>query len=105
MQSADREEALFAAVLEKPTPAERAAYLDGACGGDHALRARIEALLAAHAASGGVLDAPLTSCSSSKLQRVWSHGPAAMNARLAISWPKRKSGASSLSRARRATIS
>jgi WD40 repeat protein/serine/threonine protein kinase len=58
MQPADREEALFAAALEKPTPAERAAYLDGACGSDHALRARIEALLAAHAASGGVLDAP-----------------------------------------------
>jgi WD40 repeat protein/serine/threonine protein kinase len=64
MPSADREEALFAAALEKPTPAERAAYLDGACGGDHALRARIEALLAAHAASGGVLDAPPESLTS-----------------------------------------
>ena len=58
MPTTDREEALFAAILEKPTRAERAAYLEGACGADHALRERIEALLAAHDASGGVLDAP-----------------------------------------------
>ena len=58
MPTTDREEALFAAVLEKPTRPERAAYLEGACGADHALRERIEALLAAHNAPGGVLDAP-----------------------------------------------
>jgi WD40 repeat protein/serine/threonine protein kinase len=58
MPTADREEALFTAALEKRKPAERAAYLEGACGGDDALRARIEALLAAHEAAGGVLDAP-----------------------------------------------
>ncbi|MGO9915107.1 MAG: protein kinase, partial [Isosphaeraceae bacterium] len=58
MPTADREEALFAAILEKPTRAERAAYLEGACGADHALRERIEALWAAHDASGGVLDTP-----------------------------------------------
>ena len=29
MPTADREEAIFAAVLEKPTRAERAAYLEG----------------------------------------------------------------------------
>ncbi len=52
------EKKLFAAVLEKPTRAERAAYLEGACGADHALQERIEALLAAHCASDGVLDAP-----------------------------------------------
>jgi serine/threonine-protein kinase len=58
MPTADREEVLFAAALEKPTRAERAAFLEGACGADHALRARLEALLAAHEGSGGVLDAP-----------------------------------------------
>jgi len=42
-----REEALFAAALAKPS-AERAAFLDGACHGDPALRQRLEALLAAH---------------------------------------------------------
>ncbi len=50
MPTIDREEAIFAAVLDKPTRAERVAYLEGACGGDLALRARIEALLAAHEA-------------------------------------------------------
>jgi WD40 repeat protein/serine/threonine protein kinase len=58
MATDHREEALFAAALEKRTPAERAAYLEGACGDDHALRARIESLLAAHDASVDVLDAP-----------------------------------------------
>ena len=41
------EEALFALALSKPA-AERAAWLDRECGGDSALRQRLEALLAAH---------------------------------------------------------
>ena len=57
MPSADREEALFVAALEKPTAAEARGLLDGACGGDRLLRERIEALLAAHDTSAGVLDA------------------------------------------------
>src|SRR5678816_2245083 len=43
----NREEALFALALEKPAE-KRAAFLDGACLGDYALRQRLEALLAAH---------------------------------------------------------
>jgi serine/threonine protein kinase len=39
---------LFLAALEKATPAERAAFLDGACAGDAALRRRVEALLQAY---------------------------------------------------------
>src|SRR5262245_40880403 len=58
MSTADREEALLAAILEKPTRAERAAFLDGACSQDPPLRARLEALLAAHEGGGGALDAP-----------------------------------------------
>jgi len=54
---AQREAALFAAALERP-PAERAAFLDGACHGDPALRARLEALLAAHEHPAALLDAP-----------------------------------------------
>ena len=42
-----REEALFALALEKPVE-KRAAFLDAMCEGDAALRARLEALLAAH---------------------------------------------------------
>lgn len=43
----NREEALFQAAVQL-TGAERAAFLNGACLGDHALRQRLEALLAAH---------------------------------------------------------
>ena len=32
------DETIFAAALEKPTPAERSAFLDEACAGDAALR-------------------------------------------------------------------
>ena len=50
----EREAALFALVVEKPV-AERAAILQIFCGEDNALRQRIEALLAAHEAPGGIL--------------------------------------------------
>src|SRR3954463_10803282 len=52
------EEILLAAV-EKRTPAERAAYLDGACGADAALRALVEGLLASHEQAGSFLEQPL----------------------------------------------
>ena len=42
-----REEALFALALEKPAE-KRSAFLDAICESDEALRARLEALLAAH---------------------------------------------------------
>jgi WD40 repeat protein/serine/threonine protein kinase len=77
MPTADREEALFAAALEKPTRAERAAYLEGACGEDLALRGRIEALLAAHDAAGGVLDAPLSVLLPTAAYRPLTEGPGA----------------------------
>jgi sugar lactone lactonase YvrE len=51
------EHEVFLAALDKE-PAERAAYLDGACGGDTALRRRIEALLRSHAGARGFLDVP-----------------------------------------------
>jgi hypothetical protein len=50
-----REEALFALAMEKPAE-KRAALLDVMCEGDPALRARIEALLAAHEQSATLLD-------------------------------------------------
>ncbi len=46
----NREETLFAAALERPFQ-ERAAFLDGACLGDAALRSRVESLLASHEAT------------------------------------------------------
>ena len=46
----ERQREIFLKALEKPSPAERAAYLDGACGDDLALRAQVEALLQHHTA-------------------------------------------------------
>ena len=51
------EETLFHEALGQP-PAERAAFLDQACAGQPQLRAAVEALLAAHEASGSFLDRP-----------------------------------------------
>jgi serine/threonine protein kinase/lipopolysaccharide biosynthesis regulator YciM len=45
-----RVKSLFLAAAELADPAERAAFLDRECGGDHALRQRVEALLRADAA-------------------------------------------------------
>src|ERR1022692_3204365 len=53
----NREIEIFNSALERTTPAERAAYLDGACGDDAELRSRIEALIRAHEQAGGFLPA------------------------------------------------
>ncbi len=52
------EESLFAAALERPTAADRRAFLKEACAGDEALRQRLERLLAAHERTLGILDQP-----------------------------------------------
>jgi uncharacterized protein (TIGR03067 family) len=49
---------IFLAVLDLPDPAARAAYLDAACGGDAARRARVDALLQAHESAGSFLAEP-----------------------------------------------
>jgi serine/threonine protein kinase/tetratricopeptide (TPR) repeat protein len=49
---------LFSAALDHEAGAERDAYLGGACGGDAALRARIEGLLRAHEHGGWFLEPP-----------------------------------------------
>jgi hypothetical protein len=49
-------ESIFAAGLGKALGAERRAFLDGACGGDDALRRRIERLLEADDQTGGILE-------------------------------------------------
>jgi hypothetical protein len=51
------ERELFLTALDKE-PAEWAAYLGGACGGDAGLRRRIEALLRSHAGACGFLEVP-----------------------------------------------
>ena len=50
------EEAIFVAALEHTSIAERSAFIDEACGGDAALRNRIEALLGSHQHAGTFLN-------------------------------------------------
>lgn len=50
-------EAIYLDALQKAVPAERAAYLDAACGSDTALRDQVEQLLAAHSSAGQFLEA------------------------------------------------
>jgi serine/threonine protein kinase/Flp pilus assembly protein TadD len=54
----NREEHVFEAALQFPTPELRAAYLKGACGNDETLRQRVEALLKANERAGSFLDQP-----------------------------------------------
>ena len=51
-------ESILFAAIKKTTPAERAAYLDGACGTDLKLRKEIEVLLQAHERSGEFMEKP-----------------------------------------------
>jgi serine/threonine protein kinase/WD40 repeat protein len=52
-------EAIFSAALEKPSAAERADYLQEACGSDVELRGEVERLLSAAPKVGAFLDLPL----------------------------------------------
>jgi hypothetical protein len=67
-------EAIFLAALDHTNPAERAAYVEGACAGDLALLARVHELLASHDESHGPLDAAPPGCE--RLQQTQSYaGP------------------------------
>ena len=55
---------LFLEALEKPSPAERAAFLDGACRDNAALRSAVEELLANHR-EDSFLEAPALSIPTS----------------------------------------
>ncbi len=52
-------EEILQAAVEKKSPGERAAYLEGACGDDVALRNLVDGLLQAHEAAGSFLEQPL----------------------------------------------
>src|SRR5262249_18439563 len=51
-------EDIFLAAVEK-APADRAGYLDAACGADAELRTQVEALLRSHEEAGSLLEQPL----------------------------------------------
>src|SRR3954454_8182736 len=52
------QESIFLHALKIASPAERAAYLERACGDDRALRGEVEGLLRANLQSGDLLDLP-----------------------------------------------
>jgi uncharacterized membrane protein len=54
----NRTQAVFSLAVEATDAAARAQVLNRECGADTELRQRVEALLAAHDASGGFLDRP-----------------------------------------------
>jgi eukaryotic-like serine/threonine-protein kinase len=61
MTDADRHlMTIFTGALDRDSGPQRAAYLDEACGGDAALRDRVEALLRAHEQLGGFLEPRVT---------------------------------------------
>ena len=59
------ESQVFAEALKRSSPAERAAYLDGACAGNPQLRADVDALLQAHARDPGFLARPAGTAATS----------------------------------------
>ena len=76
-----REEALFQAASQLTGPA-RSAFLAQACADNAALRARLEALLAAHEASAGVLaDEPAADSRALLRYFVWVSNKEMLNCR------------------------
>jgi eukaryotic-like serine/threonine-protein kinase len=55
---------IFAEAIERFSPDEWDAYLDRACGNDAKLRRRVQFLVKAHVAEGGLLDTPATAAAS-----------------------------------------
>jgi serine/threonine protein kinase/Tol biopolymer transport system component len=68
-------EAIYNAALSKKSGTERSAYLDSACGGDSALRARVEALLKAHDRVGEFLEIPPPFVDAPVLDESLTEGP------------------------------
>ena len=58
-QNEPSDESIFALALEKPSPAERAAFVEGACVGNPTLLERVEGLLRSHEEAGSFLQQPL----------------------------------------------
>jgi WD40 repeat protein/serine/threonine protein kinase len=57
-EPAGNPEVIFLAALDRTTPQERVAYIEGACAGQPGLLQRVRELLAAHEQSRGPLDVP-----------------------------------------------
>jgi eukaryotic-like serine/threonine-protein kinase len=68
-------EPIFLAALDKATPHERAAYVEGACAGRRELLQRVRELLGCHEASQGPLDAPPPGLGAPVDESPMSEGP------------------------------
>jgi len=77
------EEALFALAVRKPQE-ERAAFLERECGGDSALRQRIEQLLATHEGSGPSLEQPTAPSGATTAMLPPEEGPGTVISRYKI---------------------
>ena len=77
MTAMSPDEAVFFAALARVDPAERAAYLDEACGADADLRRRVERLLAAHPRVGSFLrdDAAVAPSPPAESGPTWAAAP------------------------------
>jgi len=71
----ERQREIFLKALEKSSPAERAAFLDGACANDAALRAEVELLLKHHTAGSFLENPPLDAEQTRRAESVVSEGP------------------------------
>src|SRR5262245_51029946 len=60
MNASERAKEIFLNAAEKPSPAERHAYLDAACGSDASLRREVEELLSHHEQLRSFLHAPIS---------------------------------------------
>ena len=71
----ERQREIFLKALEKASPAERAAFLDGACANDAALRAEVELLLKHHTADSFLENPALDAKQTRRAEGVVSEGP------------------------------
>jgi serine/threonine protein kinase len=69
------ERSIFIEALDKTNAAQRAAYLDAVCAEDVAMRRRIEKLLGAHEAAGGILDHAAVPAEMTGPEQPLSEGP------------------------------
>src|SRR5262245_28697914 len=69
---------IFAEALEKPSPEERAAFLDRVCGTDAAWRERIETLLRSHDEAGNFLKEPVVAPCATIADPSTPEGPGAI---------------------------
>jgi serine/threonine protein kinase len=68
-------ESIYFRALERPSAAERAAYVAQACNGDEELRQQVERLLGAQSAAGSFLEQPAPGLDRSAVQSPIAEGP------------------------------